>query len=147
MRKYEKTDIDADNIKQYQRIYHKKYYEENKEKKRQYIKSGHYTKENLLKEKLLKEKLLKDKDKNIIYEPDIFIEYDKEGIIKEDKHYIFYKDKIYSKTQFKYLNIYNTRKRRPPRWDPYCTLLKSSYDENDKHMNQTKSYVKYYFLR
>jgi hypothetical protein len=146
MRNYEKTDIKADDKKQYQYIYQKKYYEKNKnkkrlnyeknkDKKRTYIKSGDYTKERLLKDKEFSNKI------NV---PNInYCDYDKEGIIKEDKHYIFYEDKIYSKSQFKYLTIHNTTKKK----NPYCTLIPTAYDKNDKHMIVTNSYAKYYFLR
>jgi hypothetical protein len=147
MRNYEKTDIKADDKKQYQYIYQKKYYEKNKDKKRlnyeknkdkskrTYIKSGDYTKERLLKDK--------ESSNKINVTNNNYNDYDKEGIIKEDKHYIFYEDKIYSKSQFKYLTIHNTTKKK----NPYCTLIPSSYDKNDKHMIVTNSYAKYYFLR
>jgi hypothetical protein len=146
MRNYEKTDIKADDKKQYQYIYQKKYYEKNKDKKRlnyeknkdkkrTYIKSGDYTKERLLKDK--------ESSNKINVTNNNYTDYDKEGIIKEDKHYIFYENKIYSKSQFKYLTIHNTTKKK----NPYCTLIPSSYDKNDKHMIVTNSYAKYYFLR
>lgn len=72
--------------------YQREYYRLTKQKqRREYKKTGDYTKEKKEKHKLLWEKM------NYIPKPP------EEGILKEDKFYIYYKDKIWSKTKDSFL--------------------------------------------
>jgi len=127
-------------MKQYQREYYlknkekkKEYYIKNKieeNDKRDYIKSGNYTKDKLNEIK----KWNKDYKHPIIDKPT-------ENIIYEDKLYIYLKDKIYSKSQYHYIAIH-TKKRYNKL---YSIINKNVYNEDIKNMELSKNYVRYYF--